>query len=278
MNFYQSLFIIFLSLIFIYLIYRFYIFITTDFRYQLCKFKPFPQKYRSFLRQRFPIYKRLPPDIKRNLHACIMVFIKEKEFIGVKGIVIDDMKKVLVAANACLLTAGIDRCMYKDVKTVILYPEAFVKKEKIINGWVISEEESALLGEAWQSGQVVISYKDLTDGDINPNDGKNVGLHEFAHQLDMADGFADGTPLLPFSLYGRWRRIMSKEFKKIEEIYADYRGSFLDSYAITSPAEFFAVATENFFEKPEKMKKELPELYTLLKEFYRLDPVKWKEA
>jgi len=237
--------------------------------------KKFPKKYSEILNNYFPIYKKLPNNIKKNLHACILVFIKEKEFIGVKGINIDDEKRVLIAANACLLTSGIDECMYKDVKTIIIYPYTFIKKKKLNLGGIISESEEVLLGEAWQSGQVVISWKDLIDGDLNPQDGRNVGFHEFAHQLDMNDGVADGTPSIPFTLYHKWSEVMSKEFKKLKETYKNHKKAILDYYAITNEAEFFAVATEVFFEKPQKLKEIEPDIYDILKEFYRLDPAKW---
>ena len=203
-----------------------------------------------------------------------MVFVKEKEFKGV-GLDVDMYKKVLVAANACLLTAGRDRCEYKHVHTIYLYPSVIVKREKIQEGYIVKEERLTLLGEAWQGGEVIISWRDLLAGDANPNDGHNVGIHEFAHQLDMEDGYADGVPELPWRLYPVWSKVMKEEYEKIKKLYQRGKGSVLDAYATTSAAEFFAVASEAFFEKPKRLKKEEPELYELLKEFYKLDPATW---
>lgn len=274
MNFYIVLFFIFSLVLFVYIAYHLYIYLVTDGRYKLYKLRPFLKKYRSYLAKHFPIYNRLPPKIRRNLEACIMVFIKEKEFKGV-GIEVDEYKKILIAANACLLTAGRDRCEYKHVYTIYLYPQTMLKKNRIQEGYIVKEEHQALLGEAWQGGEVVLSWRDLVAGDANPDDGHNVGFHEFAHQLDMEDGYADGVPQLPWKLYRVWSKVMQKEYEKIKKLYQRGKRSVLDIYAITSPAEFFAVATEAFFEKPKKLKKEEPELYELLRAFYKLDPASW---
>ncbi len=275
MNYYILLFSIFIAISLFYLLYHLFIFFVTDGRYILYKkFKPFPKRYKKILLSSFPFYRKLPQPLKRRLEACIMVFIKEKEFIA-KGLDLDDEKKVLVAAHACLLTIGHDRCEYKHVKTIYLYPEAVFKREKIQHGWIVTQKDQILLGEAWQGGEVILSWRDLVAGDQIPNDGKNVGLHEFAHQLDMEDGEADGTPPLPLQLYSRWSQIMNKEFHKLKELYKKHRKGFLDYYALSNPAEFFAVATEAFFEKAKQLQRQEPQLYEILKEYYRLDPAKW---
>ena len=275
MDYYLLLLSLFSAIAFTYALYLGLIYLSTDGRYHLYKrFKPFPKRYQEILKTYFPFYAKLPRYLRRRLEACIMVFIKEKEFIG-RGIEIDDTKRVLVAANACLLTIGHDRCEYKHVKSIFLYPEAIFKKERIQNGWIVTEEGQVLLGEAWQGGEVVLSWRDLLAGDANPSDGRNVGLHEFAHQLDMEDGVADGTPPMPLSSYKQWTKVMSREFHKLQELYTKHKKGFLDYYALTNAAEFFAVATEAFFEKPKLLRRKEPELYDALKEYYRLDPASW---
>ncbi len=276
MDYYLLLLAIFLFVTLFYAVYLGFIFLSTDGRYHLYKrFKPFPKKYKEILNKHFPFYSMLPRVLQRRLEACILVFVKEKEFIG-KDIEIDDTKKVLIAANACLLTTGHDKCEYKHVKSIFVYPEAVFKKNRIQNGWIVTQEDQVLLGEAWQGGEVVLSWRDLVAGDENPNDGKNVGLHEFAHQLDMEDGVADGTPPMPIRNYKHWTNVMSKEFKKLQELYMKHKKGFLNSYALTNAAEFFAVATEAFFEKPKTLQKREPELYKALKEYYNLDPASWR--
>ncbi len=277
MQYYLLLMLLFGAIFTLYLLYHLYLFVVTDGRYKLYKaLGYFPSRYARYLQRYFPLYRRLPAPLQRRLHACILTFIKEKEFIG-RGVDVDDLKKVLIAADACLLTIGHDRCEYKHVKSIFIYPEAVLKREKITSGWIVTEQDQILLGEAWQGGEVILSWRDLVAGNENPNDGKNVGLHEFAHQLDMEDGEADGTPPLPLRLYPRWSSVMSREFKRLHELYKKHKKGFLDYYAITNPAEFFAVATEAFFEKSRRLKKEEPELYALLKEYYNLDPASWDE-
>lgn len=276
MDYYLLLLAIIIFIALSYATYLMFLFFSIDGRYHLYKrFKPFPKSYRETLLRHFPFYTMLSKHLRRRLEACILVFIKEKEFIGRK-IEIDDEKKVLIAANACLLTIGHDRCEYKHVKSIFVYPEAVFKKNQIQNGWVVTEENQILLGEAWQGGEVVLSWRDLVAGDENPNDGRNVGLHEFAHQLDLEDGMADGVPPMPLQNYKHWTKVMSKEFHKLQELYKKHKKGFLDYYALTDPAEFFAVATEAFFEKPKMLKKKEPELYEALKEYYNLDPAQWR--
>ena len=278
MYYYLLLLSLFSAIIFIYTLYLVIIYLFADGRYHLYKhFKPFPTSYKKILLDYFPFYTKLPRYLQRRLEACIMVFMKEKEFIG-RGVEIDETKKVIVAANACLLTIGHDRCEYKHVKSIFLYPEAVFKREKIQNGWIVTEAGQVLLGEAWQGGEVVLSWQDVVAGDSNPNDGKNVALHEFAHQLDLQDGAADGTPPLPWRLYPKWANIMQKEFTKLQTLYKKHKKGFLDYYALTNAAEFFAVATEYFFEKPKFLKKHEPELYELLSKYYNLDPASWSST
>ena len=274
MEYYLLLLSLFTLILFVRVLYWIWEFVRTDLRYHLYKLRPFPKEYEAVLLRYFPLYQKLPNYLKKRLQACIMVFIKEKEFIGVK-LSVDETKKVLVGANACLLSIGHDRCMYKNLYTIYLYPDTIVKKQQNFNGYIVSQEQQILLGEAWQSGEVVLSWQDLLAGDINPNDGKNVGLHEFAHQLDMLDGEADGTPPLPLKMYRWWTKIMQKEFDKLQQLYKKHKKGFLDYYAITNAAEFFAVATEAFFEKPKRLQKEEPQLYQALKAYYRLDPASW---
>ncbi len=277
MGYYLLLLYLFGAILFIYIAYHLYITLVTDGRYRLYKlFGTFPKNYQNILEHSFGFYKLLPKELQRRLHACILTFIKEKEFIG-QGIKIDDAKKVLIAANACLLSIGQDRCAYKHIHTIILYPEPIVKNEHIQQGWIVQERRAILLGEAAQGGVVVLSWKDVVAGDSNIDDGLNVGLHEFAHQLDMEDGYADGVPPLPFKLYPLWSKVMRKAYLDLKKLYQKHKKGFLDAYALTNEAEFFAVATEVFFEQPQRLLKYEPELYEILKKFYKLDPLQWKK-
>ena len=137
----------------------------------------------------------------------------------------------------------------------------------------MTEGPQGRLGEAWTSGVVVLSWDDVQLGAADVRDGHNVVLHEFAHQLDQEDGSADGAPILPRrSMYSAWGRVLGAEYEELREAAETGKKSVLDAYGATEPAEFFAVATEAFFEKPIQLKKKHPELYEELKSFYGQDP------
>jgi Mlc titration factor MtfA (ptsG expression regulator) len=132
------------------------------------------------------------------------------------------------------------------------------------------------LGESWHRGAVVLAWDDVLHGAADPRDGHDVVLHEFAHQLDQEDGAANGAPRLPKpSMYAAWARVLGEEFEGLAESREQHRRTVLDKYGATNPAEFFAVATEAFFEKPLQLRKRHAELYEQLAAFYRQDPASW---
>ena len=136
--------------------------------------------------------------------------------------------------------------------------------------------ESARLGESWDCGVVVLSWDSVLGGARNFEDGHNVAFHGFAHQLDQEDGAADGAPILESrSAYAAWARIFKQEYDALVAKTAKGRKSTLDRYGATNPAEFFAVATETFFEKPHQLKAKHPELFKELQYFYTVDPTNW---
>ena len=138
---------------------------------------------------------------------------------------------------------------------------------------MVLEGEMARLGEAWKDGVVVLSWDDVRRGASDLHDGQNVVLHEFAHQLDQQDGSADGAPILEHrSQYLTWARVLRHDFEQLRSDTEQGRSDVLDAYGATSPAEFFAVATECFFEKPLALRARHPLLYEQLQSFYRQDP------
>jgi hypothetical protein len=157
---------------------------------------------------------------------------------------------------------------------ILVYPKAFRAPEAQREGAVVIEGGSGRLGESHQRGIVVVSWDDVRRGAADPNDGRNVVFHEFAHQLDQADGAADGAPELDRpSMYGPWAATLGAEFEGLVEDAERRRKTVLDKYGASHPAEFFAVATEAFFEKPRQLKAKHPELYEQLAAFYRQDPI-----
>ncbi|NRB27806.1 MAG: zinc-dependent peptidase, partial [Roseibacillus sp.] len=137
--------------------------------------------------------------------------------------------------------------------------------------------ESIRLGESWRNGSVVLSWQSVRQGSRNPEDGRNVVLHEFAHQLDQFDGRADGLPVLKSrGHYPEWAEAMQASYQKLRARVERGARTVLDDYGATNPAEFFAVATETFFEKPRQLMREHQGLYEQLKRFYGLDPLEWE--
>ena len=237
--------------------------------------QPFPPSWLDIIHKNVPIYDRLPEADQRELQGHLQVFLAEKFFEGSAGLELTEEIKVTIAAQACLLLLHRKTDYYPRLITILVYPHAYVAKSvEPIGGGVVQEGETARLGEAWKGGVVVLSWDDVRRGASNPHDGHNVVLHEFAHQLDMENGSADGAPTLDHrSQYVTWARVMSDEYEQLRRDTDQGRTSVLDQYGATNPAEFFAVATECFFEKPIQLRRKHPQLYEELKKYYQQDPV-----
>jgi MtfA peptidase len=239
--------------------------------------RPFPPAWRRILRRRVPAVARLPADLQLRLKALMLIFLAEKPIIGCAGLVVSDEMRVTIAAQACLPLLGKPRNFYPDLKQVLLYPGAFVvERAQVEAGGIQHEQRRALAGESWSQGQVLLSWQDVLDGGADPGDGHNVVIHEFAHQLDQAKGFANGAPLLGSVMaYRAWSRVMRHEFDALRRRVARGEPGLIDGYGSTDPAEFFAVASELFFERAGALAQEHPALYEQLSRYYRLNPLSW---
>lgn len=169
---------------------------------------------------------------------------------------------------------------FPKLRSILIYPTTYLVNETTaIGNYVVQERRVARLGESWINDQVLLSWQQVMYDTSHWSDGHNIVLHEFTHQLDQADGRAEGVPILPPTCnYSLWSKVMTKEY---QQLYSDtQRGvnTVMDSYGATNPAEFFAVATETFFEKPDQMLQQHLELYKLLQGYYQLDPVQWDYA
>ena len=236
---------------------------------------PFPASWSEILTRNLPPYPRLPQGLRDKLHGYINVFLGTKNFEGCGGQEIDDEVRVTIAAQACLLLIGRGGQCFPKLRSVLVYPHTYVARGKGGFGGV-EEAPSVRLGESWQSGAVVLSWNSVKGGATNFDDGQNVTLHEFAHQLDQEDGAADGTPILDgFSCYGAWAHVLGGEYQSLLKRVDAHRKTVMDRYGATNPAEFFAVASETFFEKPEQLLHRQPELFEALKGYYKLDPIGW---
>jgi Mlc titration factor MtfA (ptsG expression regulator) len=235
---------------------------------------PFAADWLAYIQKNVPIYTRMPDADRRELQGLIQIFVAEKSFEGCGGLELTDEIKVTIAAQACLLLLHRETDVYPRLITILVYPSAFVvEASEPIGGGIMLEGKSIHLGESWSSGVVVLSWDDVRAGTSDIHDGQNLVLHEFAHQLDREDGEINGTPLLEQrSQYLAWGRVLSAEYERLQRDSRLGRASVLDHYGATDPAEFFAVATECFFEKPALLRKRHPELYDELKSFYCQDP------
>jgi len=230
------------------------------------------------LNQNVVLYRYLPDSLKKELKGHILVFLSEKIFEGCAGLKITDDIRVTIAAQACILLLNRKPTYYPKLYTILVYPSAYVAKQVTVKGMEHTEEMSVRGGESWTRGEVVLTWDYVRKSAIDLAFGHNVVLHEFAHQLDQEDGSANGAPILEKGTsYRTWAMVLSKEYKNLKRKALSGRKDIMDYYGATNPAEFFAVATETFFERPKQMKLTHPELYDELKSYYRLDPLKWLE-
>lgn len=238
--------------------------------------QPLSVEWIQLLNTHVPIYSRLPADLINELHGRMNIFLDEKEFYGCQDLEITDEIRVTIAANACLLLLNRDKDCFPGFTSILVYPETYVSQEVKYDGNVAIHHETTRAGESWHRGPIVLSWNDVLHGSKKDNDGFNVVLHEFAHKLDEANGNMDGLPVLrQREHYAEWAEILCKEYESFLKRVDKGKNSVIDDYGAVSPAEFFAVATESFFEKSEKMKKKIPDLYQQLKRFYGLDPAAW---
>ena len=236
---------------------------------------PFPDAWRAILRADFPVYERLGDAEREHLERNIRVFLASVLFEGCGGLEVTDEMRVLIAAQACLLLLNRDAACYPRLRTVLLYPSAYIDRGHRRFG--SDEPASGRLGESWSHGSVVLAWDSVRQGAHNMHDGLNVALHEFAHQLDQEDGAGDGAPVLASrGAYTSWARVLSKDYARLQARTAKGRKSVMRAYGATHPAEFFAVATETFFEKPAQLRKRRPALYEELKSYYQVDPESWQ--
>jgi MtfA peptidase len=239
--------------------------------------RPFPDAWREILRQRVPYFRKLPADLQLQLKRHIQVFIAEKAFVGCNGVIVTDEMRVTIAAQACLLILNRPTDYYPSLRQILIYPGPFiVNKTETDKAGVIHHQRQILSGESWSQGQVILSWEDTIEGAAAFDDGRNVVIHEFAHQLDIETGPANGAPLLSQrNQYERWSNVLGKEFATLQQRAVMEEQSLLNHYGATNPAEFFAVSSEVFFEQPRQLLEESPSLYEELRAFYCVNPIIW---
>lgn len=240
---------------------------------------PFPAEWLSILDANVPVYRRLPADLRAQLHGHIHVLLAEKHFEGCNGLEITDEVRVTIAGQAALLILNRKTGYYPDLVTILVYPSVFyadVTEADDDQGHIISEYSEDRSGESWDLGVVILSWEDIAAYTSTGRAGYNVVLHEFAHQLDMENRAMDGVPRLrDRARREAWRRAFGEAYQHFERAAAANRRTLVDPYGAGDPAEFFAVVTESFFERPLALRREYPQLYTELCLYYAVDPASW---
>jgi hypothetical protein len=229
---------------------------------------PFPEAWLGHLERNVHAYRRLPEADRARLRDGLRIFIAETSWEGCGGLEVTDEMKVTIAAQAALMALGFEDFCFEHVQDVLVYPGSFVARDEYDR----LEERS---GEAHCDGKVILSWREVLEETRTPALGRNVVVHELAHQLDMLTGWPDGLP--PIADAGerrRWKETMDREREALAQCEARDRPSVLDYRGADDDVEFFAAATECFFQRPEALREERPRLYSLLSAWYRQDPAR----
>jgi len=240
--------------------------------------KPFPAAWRSIITRNVPIFRRLSRADQIELLGHVQVFLAEKHFEGCGGLELTDEIRITIAAQACLLLLHRRTDYYPQLTSILVYPSSYMAHEvRPIETHIWSEGDEARLGHTGRRlGSLVLAWDDVRRGAANPGDGRNLVLHEFAHQLDFEDYTTDGAPALATKAeYQSWARVMNREFAALRVAAEAGIPTVLDIYGAENPAEFFAVVTEAFFERPYALRARHPELYSEFSRFFRQDPVQY---
>src|SRR6266576_713780 len=236
---------------------------------------PVPAAWRAILERNLPVFTRLSADDQKELLGHTQLFLAEKHFEGAGGLELTDEMRVTIAGQACLLLLHRETDYYPELISIIVYPSGYTAHEdRPIGGGIWEEGGEDRLGHTGRRlGALVLAWDAVRHGASAPTDGENLVLHEFAHQLDFENQSSDGTPALETrGEHIAWARVMSAEFRALRNASDAGLPTLLDQYGATNPSEFFAVATEVFFERPRALKQRHPALYSQLERFYRQDP------
>jgi Mlc titration factor MtfA (ptsG expression regulator) len=235
--------------------------------------QPLQWNWLQIIKLNVPYYNRLPPADQAELQGHIQIFLAEKSFEGCGGLEITEEIKVTIAAYACILLLHRQTDYYPGLSSILVYPTAYVaQRSRHLEGGFVVESDEVRLGESWHRGSVVLSWEDVPRGK-NMRRSQNVVLHEFAHQIDISAGRGDTSPVLQDrSIFLAWADTLQRNYEKLCTDVVAGRPTILSEYGASEPAEFFAVATEAFFENSQQLRQYHPELYNELQKFYQQDP------
>jgi MtfA peptidase len=245
--------------------------------------QPIPARWRTLLEAAVPQSRHLPAEAQERWLRRTRELIATTRWEGCGGLVLTEEMQLTVAGQAALLTLGLGQESYRRLREVLLYPKTFVASHycdpQAPHTPDNLEDRPPSLGEAWHNGTVVLSWDSAREGGRNPTDGRNVVYHEFAHQLDFDHGLTADAPASVDRAFvpdpAAWARVLADAYGALAAALHAGRGTVLDAYAATNLAEFFAVATETFFERPVELRAEFPALFAQLASIYRQDPSRW---
>jgi Mlc titration factor MtfA (ptsG expression regulator) len=236
---------------------------------------PLSEAQRAAIARAVPLTRRLPADLRAALEGRVHRFLNQVEFQGCNGLDVTEDMKFSIAAQASLLLVNSDQ-WYDGLKTVMIYPHAFKSVQSRHSGYVVTEKEIIRSGESWLHGPVILSWVHAQQGASDDRDGQNVVFHEFAHQIDALTGATDGVPVLgPGQSFAEWDKAFRTAYEHHVARVDSGRRTGIDPYGAENHEEFFAVAVEMFFEKPQALKQDAPEVYAQMRKLFRLDPVTW---
>ncbi len=222
---------------------------------------PFPEAWLEWVDEYFPFVDDLDDQEREGFLERLKTFALSVDWVGAHDLEVTDEMKVAIAGSAARIARRLPPEVYDRLSEVVVYPGTFRNPN--------AEQGTLHLGEAHDWGVVVLSWEAVRDGICSRRDGHDTAIHEFAHVLDREDGSFDGVPVLEKgSHYPAWGRILSARYQDLKE--GDL--SVLRRYGAENEAEFFAVATESFFEEAEQLRQQAPDLYEQLALFYQLDP------
>jgi Uncharacterized protein conserved in bacteria len=237
--------------------------------------EPLPPEWRELLAERVPLYRRMPEELRREMEPKVRAFLEDVRFVGCGGLEVTDEMRLVIAWQACVLIARRDPGVYASLASVLVYPDEFVVEESEEDeAGVVTEGTRVLSGQTFDTDRIVLSWRDVCESSA-PGDAYNVVLHEFAHYLDHTVGNALSDASSRLRALEEWHAVLEREYEALCSAVERGEDTLIDPYGAEDPAEFFAVATETFFELPAEMEQRHPRLYVELQKFYGLDPARW---
>ncbi|MDO8420274.1 MAG: zinc-dependent peptidase [Rubrivivax sp.] len=223
---------------------------------------------------RYPFLRRGDVADAAGLRRLTSLFLDRKEFSAAGGLKLSDAMVVAIAAQAVLPVLRLGLARYDGFVGIVVHAGQVVARREVADDdGIVHQYDEVLAGEAMEGGPVMLSWQDVRGAGRSAAIGYNVVIHEFAHVLDMADGLADGVPLLPPEIApDAWRRLLLQEYETFAHRVEREQETVLDPYGAQGEDEFFAVASEAFFVHPQAMQREHPDLYGMFTRYYRQDP------